>query len=57
LDSKNHKIKLKWYTGSGFLISFSEILQKIKEYHNKNGSVFIGTDSSLKKKLAFLRQV
>jgi len=36
-----------WTSGSNKNITFYEILQKIKLHHQKNGQVFVGTDSSV----------
>lgn len=41
---------MTWITGSNKHITFYEILQKIKSHHQKNGQVFVGTDSLVLKK-------
>ena len=37
-----------WYTGSGTVVEYGQIVAFIKEHSRNNGSVFIGTDSFLK---------
>jgi len=37
-----------WYTGSGTVIEYEQIVALIREHSKNNGSVFIGTDSFLK---------
>jgi hypothetical protein len=37
-----------WYTGSGNVIEYEQIVTLVKEHSRNNGSVFIGTDSFLK---------
>jgi len=50
LSLARHKNKNKWHTGSGRSVDFFEILQKVKAHHEKNGTVYIGTDSFSEKK-------
>tara|TARA_B100000131_G_C18004515_1_gene567860 strand:- start:489 stop:965 length:477 start_codon:yes stop_codon:yes gene_type:complete len=37
-----------WHTGSGYSISFEDILAQINDYVSSGGKIFIGTDSQIK---------
>ena len=39
-----------WFTGSGYEIKFDEMVKQIEYHLDKNGKLFIGTDSFLTKK-------
>ena len=39
----------KWFTGAGSEISFTEIVEIVKEHSEMNGKVYVGSDSFLQK--------
>ena len=41
---------MNWKSGSDKTITFYEIIQQIKSHHQKNGQVFVGTDSLANRK-------
>lgn len=48
---------MKWYTGSGQPVEKHEILKSVIDHANKNGKVYIGSDSYLWKKYCIMSSV